>query len=410
MKSLKIGILTDGFREWSGGIDFLRMICTSLLAAEPNLKIELIVENKSVKRKFTMRRFLKGLIGKPSRSLGDQHDRAFFETQFVNDVTDRITVCDLVVSLKKSENDLVAKNFDVLLPSLLALPANFSIPWVGYIYDFQHKYFPQFFENIECSRRDEQFRQTLSNAAAVIVNAKAVANDVEKFHGQVNARVFNLPFSAPQRSSGAQKLPSSIAEKFGLTQAYFIICNQFWLHKDHLTAFYAFQKLALSNASIDLVCTGNTLDHRDPSYFERLKDYLRDNNLSSRVHIVGLIEKPDQVALLRGAIGLVQPTLFEGGPGGGAVYEALSYGVQSIVSDIDVNREIDSPLVHFFKAQDSDGLRNAMITVLEQPSKTEENGVNRESANQSRRVACGNEILVAIAFAIEKHRAKQMTM
>src|SRR5690606_31986705 len=82
------------------------------------------------------------------------------------------------------------------------------------------------------------------------------------------------------------------------------------------------------------------------------------------VHFLGLIAKSDQLALLRGCRALLQPTLFEGGPGGGSVYEAVGLGVPVIASDIAINREIDRGSVTFFRAGNCDDLAEKMSRVL----------------------------------------------
>ena len=70
-----------------------------------------------------------------------------------------------------------------------------------------------------------------------------------------------------------------------------------------------------------------------------------------RIRILGLIPKYDQIQIMRGAVAVIQPTLFEGGPGGGAVYDAVSIGTPVILSDIPVNREVEAGrgLIQFFR-------------------------------------------------------------
>ena len=48
--------------------------------------------------------------------------------------------------------------------------------------------------------------------------------------------------------------------------------------------------------------------------------------INDDVEIVGHIPKLDQIALLKNSIAVIQPTLFEGGPGGGSAYDAISLG------------------------------------------------------------------------------------
>jgi glycosyltransferase involved in cell wall biosynthesis len=68
---------------------------------------------------------------------------------------------------------------------------------------------------------------------------------------------------------------------------------------------------------------------------------------------------------MRQASALIQPTLFEGGPGGGSVYDAMAVGTRAIVSDIPVNREIRDSHVTFFPAGSAQELANAMREVVE---------------------------------------------
>ena len=85
-------------------------------------------------------------------------------------------------------------------------------------------------------------------------------------------------------------------------------------------------------------------------------------NCQQNIHFLGYIPKPDQIAIMRNAIGLIQPTLFEGGPGGGAVYNALCLGITCLISDIKVNREITGyDNVYFFDPNNSSELATLML-------------------------------------------------
>ena len=132
---------------------------------------------------------------------------------------------------------------DAVLPAVHSLRADFPRPWVGYAYDFQHKYFPEHFPPENRRSRDEHFSDLLTAARAVIVNSRAVAADIARFVPEATARVFALPFApAPQRAWGGDR-PETLP-RYGLAPPYFLISNQFWMHKDHATAFEAFRLIA----------------------------------------------------------------------------------------------------------------------------------------------------------------------
>jgi glycosyltransferase involved in cell wall biosynthesis len=65
-------------------------------------------------------------------------------------------------------------------------------------------------------------------------------------------------------------------------------------------------------------------------------------------------------------VALVQPTLFEGGPGGGSTYEAVALGQRVLLSDLPVNREIDDGDVRFFPPGDHVSLSKLMEAALEE--------------------------------------------
>jgi hypothetical protein len=64
---------------------------------------------------------------------------------------------------------------------------------------------------------------------------------------------------------------------------------------------------------------------------------------------------------------VVQPTLFEGGPGGGALYDGVSTATPVILSDIDVNREADLGVIEFFRAGSAEDLAQKMMAAITNP-------------------------------------------
>ena len=84
----------------------------------------------------------------------------------------------------------------------------------------------------------------------------------------------------------------------------------------------------------------------------------------SSLFFLGLIPKIEQIEIMKGAIAVIQPTLFEGGPGGGSVWDAISLGIPSIVSDIKTNLEVKHKMLTFFKSGNYIDLTDKMEKVL----------------------------------------------
>ncbi len=99
---------------------------------------------------------------------------------------------------------------------------------------------------------------------------------------------------------------------------------------------------------------------------------------------------------MRAALAVVQPTLFEGGPGGGSVFDAVALGVPAIVSDIPVNLEIEEPNVRFFKACDAAALSAAMAERLRSGAGVRQSPQQLMDAGLRRRKACGDTLIAAL--------------
>ena len=302
------------------------------------------------------------------------------------------------------EREAKRLKLDVLLPSFYALPFGSELPWLGYLYDFQHRHMPDFFSVKEREQRDFHFASMLKHAPAVIVNSKSVEADIERFYPDARTQVFALPFSTAPTKSWLSISEDVAREAYLIPPRYFIICNQFWIHKDHATAFAAFAEIAKipEYADVDLVCTGSTSDHRSVGHLDRLLAQLDEMNIRSRVHILGLIPKNDQIGLMKGAAALLQPTLSEGGPGGGAVYDAIAIGTPSIVSNIPVNLEIaNEDLISFFPAGDASMLAMAMKSILANHKIDLASDVLLNKG-MARRIHCGKILLSAIDHVMSK--------
>jgi glycosyltransferase involved in cell wall biosynthesis len=383
---------------WAGGIDFVRMIVDSLASLEnPNLEIHVLLPDRGpllrVRRAVRATRYVaKWLLRGEFRTLPEDPSKTLV-LEALGEDRSQINFHHIDAGRMALSAICRKLQIDVLVPVGWSLGKDFPIPWVGYIYDFQHKYFPEYFTPEECRARDKQFENLAADANAIIVNAHAVAEDASKFLRGASAEIVALPFAAAPVEEWLADL-SGTGARYGVDvdARYFIISNQFWLHKRHDIAFAAFCELVRLDASIQLVCTGQTVDSRDPNYFPGLMQFLDDNGLSGRVRILGLIPKRDQIELLKNSIAVIQPTSFEGGPGGGSVYDAVSLGVPTIVSDIPVNREIEKWVTVYFPLNDAFALYEAMAAVLQQPRVSRSSEILRELGLQRRR-ACGVVLL-----------------
>ena len=392
---MKIGIPGYGFVRWGGGIDFLRIICGSIAVAKPEAEFHLLVPTNGprVAIRKLLRRGWYGLTGRPmslDKPPSHSHIMEFVRTSQFRIQMHKIDIGN--AALVKASNRL---GLQVMLPTFQPLRLPLDLPWLGYIPDFQHAYFPQYFLPSEIVGRNKSYRRMLQKAKGVIVNSNAVANDIQRFMPGHRAVIYVLPFAAAPDPAwfdyGVQSFGAH--PPYG---RYFIISNQFWQHKDHLTAFRAFAYVCREYPDLNLICTGEMSDYRNPAYFPKLIQEANALGITSRLHLLGLVPKSHQIALMRRSLAVIQPTLFEGGPGGGSVFDAVSLGVSAIVSDIAINKEIAEPTVRYFRASDSNALAAAMIERVKagpESAKAVEELIN---SGKIRQRACGEVLLKAI--------------
>ena len=382
---MNIAIYTNDF-NWAGGVDILHGIVKGLLAQKKRpVKIYILIHDPLIKEPLTFKLIPNiKLLLRSIRTIRYQLKTAFMQKR--NDVATNVDSFDIYsyvmeifseekVSLLFYNEQLPASRekildsieSDVVLPFLFSrVDKNSKVPWLGYIFDFVYKYHSHLYTPAFCLQTDIYYATILLKAKAVIVNSKEVLKDIEKFFPYSNTRLFAMPFAPYTNSITYQKAldNNEVKSKYKIPKRYFIICNQFWLHKSHETAFDALSHLhkKLRHTDVCLVCTGQMTDiSGTENRKQELKKYAEDLELSKDIFFLGHISKVDQLALMIRSEGLLQPTTFEGGPGGGAVYMAVANGVPSIVSDIPVNKEIENePLVKFFKVKDHIDLAGKM--------------------------------------------------
>ncbi|WP_051212650.1 glycosyltransferase [Butyrivibrio fibrisolvens] len=377
MNRYKVGIDSHGFRGWSGGIDLIATIAEAIICKE-EIELYLIVEEQSIIEKtwIFLKNFLEnfGNINKFKNSLENE----FQSNKNLLDVFHVVVPNIKIITYKKTEiaffnnrekkmqNAISKKNIDIIMPSYDCNSNVFDIPRIEYIFDFQHKYFPELFSESEKKYRESFFEKQIKNSKYILVNAQDVKKDINKFYPDNKCEIFVLPFKPFQKMNNI----NGNVSKYDLPSKYYVISNQFWQHKSHITAFEALEKIYNSGITdLHIVCTGKMVDYRNPDYINWLVKTIKSLNCVNNIHFVGFVPKDDQIEIMRKAIGLIQPTLFEGGPGGGATYNAICLGKPCLLSDISVNLEASSYIKsYYFEKKNADSLARLMVEHMNEDS------------------------------------------
>jgi glycosyltransferase involved in cell wall biosynthesis len=217
---------------------------------------------------------------------------------------------------------------------------------------------PEFFSARESRIRDRLFQTLLHHDGDVVFSSEHACSDAIRFYGQPRARTHVLHFmSVPDPSWNDD--PTPVQAQYRLPKDYLIVCNQFWIHKDHKTLFDAIHILAQQRKDIHLVCTGATDDYRHPELFSKLQARIQELGIKAHISILGMIPRYDQIMLMRGASAIVQPSLFEGWST--VLEDARALGKSVIASDFPVHIEQNLEHAIYFRRGDSSDCARAIL-------------------------------------------------
>ena len=350
MKQRKTIVLPSAyFCAWNGGVQLIKMCLNSLIYYDKKREFNyvlLIPDNNffSVLKRFIyiLKSFFFNILnGKIAIQEWPYHKGA---KELRNFFSKKKSVKILGVDYRNEKYFI--NNFDV---NFLSMSMSTAGKKIGYIFDFQHKYLKKFFSKNQRIDRDKFFKKIIKNNKLVIVNSHETKKDIYKYFKKIITKVVVLPF-LPFLNFELKNLGTKI-----IKDDYFIICNQYWSHKNFETAIKAFRKFKYTK--VKLIITGQLIN-KNKQYYLSIKKLVERNGLQDKVILFTNLEKNAQLNLIYNSKALIQPSLFEGGPGGFSVYEAISFNKPILVSDIKVNKEINYNKVFYFKANSYIDLSN----------------------------------------------------
>jgi glycosyltransferase involved in cell wall biosynthesis len=353
-KPFHIALIMQGGYAWIGGIEYIRNIILALgsLPAEVRATFEVsLVTNSHTESNFISS--IKPFVKKIYTVEADASPRLFerikrtIKTRFLKQPG--YNVFDLF---------LRSHEFDFVYPYHSPLCRRSLKNVAAWIYDFQHKYLPQFFSEQEIRVRDERFSDMAEHASMIVLSSKSAETDFKKFYPEAANKARILSFRTVPQSSWYEGDSEHVQQKYFLPDKFFILSNQFWQHKNHLVVFRAMKLLRGNGVKPVVVCTGHIYDYRQPDFSDNILQTIHKSGLTEQVFLLGLIPKSDQIQLLRRAIALIQPSLFEGWST--VIEEARCMGKPMILSDFPVHLEQNPPKSKYFEKMSSKSLAPIM--------------------------------------------------
>lgn len=271
---------------------------------------------------------------------------------FLKEIDPRIQIINIPEAIFLNNNasalNAIIKKLhcDVFFP-LIYYP-NYSlhdIATIGWVPDFQHCYYTEFFSEAILHSKDLLIKSLGSFCDVFYCSSQTVKNDFQKFYPDISERCFVVPF----RSSISEK---SLLSTPSPTKKYIYLPNQFWVHKNHKAVFEAWKALKDNGLDYLLICTGSTTDPRAPQHFEKLQEFITHHQLN--IQILGFIDRENQLQLYRNAAAVLQPSLFEGW--NTSIEDARALGKKLILSDISTHKEQCGDLAYYFESNNPNDL------------------------------------------------------
>ncbi len=217
-------------------------------------------------------------------------------------------------------------------------------PKVNWIPDFQEVYLPELFSN-ELKEKRKKERQNICQGDWVVFSSKDSQSDFNQLYPNTDIKQFVLPFAVTHPKFNTEDI-TDLRRKYNLPEHYFFAPNQFWAHKNHMVVLKAINTLKNRGTLVHVAFSGKEDDHRNRSYFNKLKQFTIENDLTDLVHFLGFIPRKEQLCIFNNAIAIIQPSKFEGWST--VVEDAKALNKFLILSDLRVHREQVVENVGFF--------------------------------------------------------------
>lgn len=344
-KKIKIAFHLSAHSGWTAGTVYLKTLFQALKSTKSSeLEIGVIARSGEVSSHRNLCDLSDEVIVYPTI---DKWTRAWV----VHSLGTRLFQRDFV-------NDQLLEKHKVNVIAFGEAPKGSKIPSLGWIPDFQHVHFPEFFSPEERHNRDATFARLIERSARVILISESAKRDFESFAPQAayKARVFKPITAIPSEVYAVN--PESVCEQYNLGRKFFYLPNQFWKHKNHITVFQALRRLNERGFPVSLVCSGSSADYRDSTYFSDLLIEISRLGVRDQVAILGVLPRDHVFQLMRQSICVLNPSLFEGY--GMTVDEGRSFGKRMLLSDIPAHREQSPALAVFFEPLASNELAEKM--------------------------------------------------
>jgi glycosyltransferase involved in cell wall biosynthesis len=269
---------------------------------------------------------------------------------------------------KKLLQLLISHKIDVVFEHASFYGAQFGLPVVSWMPDFQHRHMPEMFGRGNWWRRDLGFRAQIRAGRTIMLSSQSARDDLERFYSAAKGRGNVVRFAIEMDIAGYVERAKIVRQTYGLPERFLFLPNQFWRHKNHKTVVAALDILKSQNtlkSVLPIVLSGQGKDPRNPKHFDQLMQQVSDLGVTSHFNYLGLIPYDDVLALNAACDVMINPSQFEGWST--PIEEAKAFATPLLLSNIPIHRE-QWPEARFFDPLDARALASHLVEISQSPA------------------------------------------
>lgn len=228
-------------------------------------------------------------------------------------------------------------------------------PTICMVYDLQFMSFPHFFDKGDLEQRERSFQAALKRAKFIVCLSQFTRETIIAMGGMPEQVIAIPPFcrQLPDVDTCHQaRLLSSlgIAEK-----AFLLYPANFWPHKNHERLLRAFARYRAQYPAsrLKIVLTG-----AEDTNSERIRRMASESGLAAHIVFAGFLPESDLVCLMKTAMALIFPSLYEGF--GLPLLEAMQTGCPVLASRVAALPEVGDDAVLWFDPTDEESIKEAI--------------------------------------------------
>jgi glycosyltransferase involved in cell wall biosynthesis len=228
---------------------------------------------------------------------------------------------------------------------------------VANVLDYQDRYYPHH-SPARVQKREMENGLVASAAHGILFNSETSRRDYVSRYAVNRAATAVVPLQALIAPADLTADPQQVRIKYHLPDRYVVVPSQLWEHKNHRQLLAAMAVLASRGVALTAVLTGMPYDPRVPLYTSEMLQSIAHLGLRNAIVLLGQLDRPELVALIRASSGVVQPSLHEGG--GLPAEEARALGKPIVLADLPLQREAAIPDASYFAPENPESLADAI--------------------------------------------------